>query len=183
VTCIVALETGRGVWMGADRAASDSFTTSSMGVPKIYRNGPALIADCGDFRTGQLLQYALKVPKLPQDADLDRWVAVDLTTAIRSAFRENGWKRRDHGVDEATNLLFAIRGRCYEIQSDYSFLRNESGEYAIGSGTYHSLGSLHTSRGWAKPKDRVLAALEAAAEHVVSVAGPFDVVRQPRTGI
>ena len=177
MTCIVALETARGVWIGADRAASDDFTTSTMGLPKVYRNGPLTLADCGDFRTGQLLQYALEVPVDTIDDDLDRWVAVDLATAIRQAFKRNGWQRKDKGVADATSLLMAVRGRCYEIQSDYSFLRNASGEYAIGSGTYHALGSLHSTRDWKKPKDRIMAALEAAAEHVVSVSGPFDVFR------
>jgi len=179
VTCIVALETPRGVWMGADRAASWTDTTMTMGVPKIYSNGPAIIADCGDFRTGQLLQYALDIPVHTLGWDVDRWVAIDLMAAIRTALGEHGWDRKDDGVDSATSFLLAIQGRCYEIQSDYSFLRNEAGEYAIGSGSFHALGSLHTSRGW-KPKDRIHAALEAAAEHVTSVAGPFDIARQPK---
>lgn len=180
MTCIVALETPRGVWMGADRASATDVTTVTMAVSKIYTNGPALLADCGDFRTGQLLQYALEVPESTLGWDVDRWVALDLSSAIREAFAAHGWDRSDNGVAEATGFLLAIRGRVYEIQSDYSFLRNEAGEYAIGSGAHHALGALHATRSM-KPKDRILAALEAAAEHVVSVAGPFDIARQPRT--
>lgn len=177
MTCIVALETARGVWIGADRAASDDCTTSTLAVSKIYTNGPLTLADCGDFRTGQLLQYALDVPEDTLDDDVDRWVAIDLPTAIRHALKRNGWHRKDKGVADATDVILAVRGRCYLMQSDYSFIRNASGEYAIGSGTYHALGSLHSTRGWRRPKDRIIAALEAAAEHVVSVAGPFDVLK------
>jgi ATP-dependent protease HslVU (ClpYQ) peptidase subunit len=178
VTCIVALETGRGVWMGSDRAGSDGYTIGAVCSPKTFHNGPLLIGYTSSFRMGQLLQYALQPPLHSLGWDIDRWVATDLMRALRTAYADHGWDALHHNVAEGGNFLLALRGRCYEIQSDYSFLRSPTGEYAIGSGCYHALGSLHATRDWAKPKARVLAALEAAAEHVATVAGPFDVTRQ-----
>lgn len=180
MTCIVALETQRGVWMGHDQLGSDGFTGAPIEAPKVFTNGPLLIGMCGSFRMGQLLQYGLHPPEESLSWDVDRWVAMDLVPAIREAFEAGGWDRINNGRAKGGSFLVVVRGRCYEVQDDYSFMRMPSGEYAVGSGTYHALGSLHTTRDWAKPKERIVAALEAAAEYVMSVAPPFAIVRQAK---
>lgn len=178
MTCIVALEANGKVYMGSDTFGSNGYTGATYEAPKTFHNGSALIGICGSYRMGQLLQYALVVPEETLTWDIDRWIALDLMPAIRTAFDAHGWDRLNEGRAKGGAFLFAISGRCYEIQSDYSFLRSVNGEYAIGSGEYHARGSLHATRDWAKPKKRVAAALAAAAEHVVSVDGPFDFMRQ-----
>lgn len=178
MTCIVALEARGRVYMASDTFGSNGHTGATYEAPKTFRNGSALIGVCGSYRMMQLLQYALVVPEVSLSWDVDRWVALDLMPAIRTAFMAHGWDRVAEGRARGGSFLFAIAGRCYEIQSDYSFLRSSAGEYAIGSGTYHALGSLHSTRDWAKPKRRLSAALAASAEHVVSVAGPFHFVQQ-----
>lgn len=180
MTCIVALETPAGVWMGGDRMGSDGYTGAPVEAPKVFRNGPLLIGYTTSFRMGQVLQYGLQVPVDSLSWDVDRWVSVDLVPAIRSAFETHGWDRVKEGRAHGGYFLVAVAGRCYGIQSDYSALRTTSGEYATGSGEYLALGSLHATRGQ-DPKDRVRRSLEAAAEHVVSVAGPFDVEFQETT--
>jgi ATP-dependent protease HslVU (ClpYQ) peptidase subunit len=177
VTCIVAVETRRGVWLGADSAGSNGYTIGPVESPKLFHNGPALFGICGSFRMGQILRYGLRVPTESLGWDVDRWIATDFAKALRKAYAEHGWDFVEAGVAEQGNFLVSVAGRCYEIQSDYSFLRSPVGEYAIGSGTYHALGSLHATRDYARPKDRLLASLEAAAEHVMSVAAPFVVMR------
>lgn len=181
MTCIVALETPNGVWMGADRLASGKWTGITLQAPKVFTNGPAMFGVCGSVRQMQLLQYSLTVSDHGITWDVDRWVAHDLAWAIRHTFDTHGAKYVKDGVDWSGNYLLAIRGRAYELQSDYSFTRSTSGEYAIGSGEEVALGSLHATRGHPDPQHRILAALEAAAEHVVSVAGPFDIVHQEAT--
>lgn len=178
MTCIVALETDHGVWMGSDRMFSDGYTGAVYDTAKAFVNGPLLIGCCGSVRMKQVLRYGLEPPVDALSWDVDRWVAMDLVPAIRSAFEANGWDRVSDGRAKGGNFLVAIGGRCYEIQSDYSFTRPDTGEFAIGSGCYHALGNLHATRGL-KPKERILRALAAAEEHVVSVCGPFDIVKQP----
>ena len=174
MTCIVAIETPTGVWMGGDRMASTTRNAIDMDQPKVFRNGPALIGNCGSIRQHQLLQYVLSIPAHSLSWDVDRWVAVDLTRAMLEMAEQ--WKASyvKDNVSHSHNALLAIRGRCYELQSDYSFTRCRTGEYAIGSGYEYAFGALHATRG-REPKERIRTALEAAAERCPTVAGPFDV--------
>lgn len=178
MTCIVALEANGRVYMGSDTFGSNGYTGRTNEAPKTFQNGSALIGYTTSFRMGQILQYGLVVPEESLTWDIDRWMAVDLMPAIRTAFEAHGWDRLNEGRAKGGEFLFSIHGRCYAVQADYSFLRSPLGEYAIGSGKDYALGSLHATRDWAKPKQRVAAALAAAAEHVVSVDGPFDFMRQ-----
>jgi len=174
VTCIVAIETPTGVWMGGDRMASTWSNAIDMDHPKVFRNGPALIGACGSIRQKQLLRYVLQLPVETLSWDVDRWVAVDLTKAMIAMADDWHTNRVKDNVATSHNALLAIHGRCYELQSDYSFTRCRSGEYAIGSGDEYAFGALHATRG-GDPKGRVLTALEAAAERCPTVAGPFDI--------
>lgn len=174
MTCIVAVETPTGVWMGGDRMAATWSNAIDLDQPKIFRNGPALIGSCGSVRQLQLLRYGLSVPTHSLSWDVDRWVAVDLSWAVLQMAEQWHASRVKDGVSQSHNSLLAIQGRVYELQSDYSFTRCRSGEYAIGSGMEYAFGALHATRG-DEPKARVLAALEAAAERCPTVGGPFDI--------
>lgn len=176
MTCIVAVEHDGTVYMGSDRAGSSSWSIGIVDAPKTFRNGPLLIGYTTSFRMGQILQYGLTVPSHTLDWDVDRWVAIDLMGAVREAFEEHHWNKDNSGVAEGGSFLVAVEGRAYEVQTDYSAIRNVAGEYATGSGEDFARGSLCSTRGWDDPEARVLAALEAAAECSPSVAGPFDVV-------
>lgn len=175
MTCIVAVETPAGVWMGGDRAVSGTWTSQVKATPKVWTNGPLLIGTCGSVRLPQILRYGMTPPLDALTWDVDRWVAIDFVRAVRAAFAEHGFDRVRDGIASGGLFLLAVRGRLYEIQSDYSFIRHDHGEHAIGSGEDHAFGSLHSTREWDDPRVRITAALEAAAEHVMSVAGPFDI--------
>lgn len=175
MTCIVAIEENNEVIMGGDRLGSNGYTGAPVSEAKVFRKGPLLIGYTSSFRMGQLLQHALEVPVLPTEMDLDKWVSIDLMQAIRKAYKDNGWDKEKDGAAEGGNFLVAIGDRCYEIQGDYSYIRNTSGEYAVGSGVHYALGSLRSTRGKMKAKQRIIESLETAAEYVVSVSGPFDI--------
>ncbi len=177
MTCIVAIETADGVWMGGDRMAATMHNAIDLDQPKVFRNGPALIGSCGSIRQHQLLQYTLHIPAETLSWDVDRWVAVDLTRAMLTMAGQWNASRTKDGVALSHNALLAINGRCYELQSDYSFTRCRTGEYAVGSGYEYAFGALHATRG-DEPEVRVRAALESAAERCPTVAGPFDIEYQ-----
>lgn len=182
MTVIVAIETDDAVWFGSDRLGSNGYVGEPVTFPKVFANGCVTIGYTGSFRMGQLLQYALTVPVLPVGVDVNRWMAVDFMQAVRQAFKDNEWFESKDGVAVGGSFLVAVAGRCYEIQSDFSFLRSMSNEYAVGSGKDYALGSLRSTRG-SKPKKRLLEALETAAEYVVSVGGPFDFVKVQNAGL
>jgi ATP-dependent protease HslVU (ClpYQ) peptidase subunit len=174
VTCIIAIETDGQVVMGGDRMGSNGHTGEPVSFPKIFQKDNLLIGYCGSFRMGQLLQHALDVPLKTLTDDVDRWVSIDLMQAMRKAYKENDWDNKRDDVAEAYPILLAVSGRCYEIQADFSYLRSMTGEYVTGSGSSYAQGSMHSTRGKASAKKRIEMALQAAAEYVVSVAGPFD---------
>lgn len=180
MTCIVAVEHEGVVYMGSDRAGSNGYTIAPYDAPKTFTNGPALIGFTSSFRMGQILRYGLEVPSHTLSWDVDRWMATDFMLALREAYGRHGWDRTDNGVAKGGNFLIAIHGRCYEVHSNYAFLRSVSGEYATGSGEDHAMGALYATRSWSDPTARVMNALEAAAEHCTTVAGPFDIVTQER---
>ena len=180
MTCIVALETPDGVWMGSDRMASDPWQGIDLDHPKVFRNGSGMFGPCGSIRQAQLLRYALTLPEWSLGWDVDKWVAVDLTRAVLECVQGWQYSKVDSGVAKSHNALFAIRGRCYELQSDYSFTRSRTGEYACGSGQEYAMGALYATRHLADPEQRIHMALEAAAEHSPTVSGPFDIEHQER---
>ena len=179
MTCIVAVEDHGTVYMGADRASSNFYSTSTHDAAKVFEVGPLLIGIAGSWRMGQVLQYGLIPPVHTLSWDVDRWVATDLMAAVRATFEAHAWHRVEHGsvASQRGVWLLAVAGRAYCIQGDYSWQRHTTGEYANGSGEDFALGSLHTTRGQ-EPSLRVMKALEAAAEHSPTVAGPFDIVTQ-----
>lgn len=182
MTCIVAIEKDNKVIMGGDRLGSNGHTGAPVSESKMFIKGHVTIGYCGSFRMGQLLQHALDLPLISESTDLDKWVAVDFMKAIRKAYADNGWDKQKDGEAHGGSFLLAVMGRCYEIQSDYSYIRNISGEYAIGSGQDYALGSLRSTRGRMTTHKRILESLETAAEYVVSVSAPFDIIDASKRG-
>lgn len=176
MTCIIAIEQNGIVTMGGDRMGSNGYTGAPVAESKVFKKGGVLIGYTSSFRMGQLLQHALTIPVLPAEIDLDKWVAIDFMQAIRQVYQDNGWDGQKDNKAEHGSFLMAVNGRCYEIQSDYSFIRNLSGEYAVGSGTSFALGSLRSTRGKLSAEKRILEGLETASEYVVTVQGPYDVL-------
>ena len=172
MTCIVAIEKNGKVFMGADRMGSNGHTGAPVSQPKIFKNGSVIIGYTSSFRMGQLLEHALEIPLVHEN--IDKWVAIDFMQALRKAFTDNGWGKTKDGEIVGGTFLIAVAGRCYQIQDDYSFIRNISNEYAIGSGQDYALGSMRSTRSKADTQKRLLEALETAAEYVVSVSAPFD---------
>lgn len=82
----------------------------------------------------------------------------------------------DSTVVMGATFLVGIRGHLYEIGEDWSATRSAEGYNAIGVGSSMALGSLYTTRGWATPRKRVLAALEASVAHNPLVSPPFTII-------
>lgn len=180
MTCIVAVEDATGTIMGADRAASGSELLTVLQTSKLFRNGPALFGYTSSMRMGQLMQYDVTLK--PPSSNVGQWVVTELVPALRTSFLAGGFERSKDGESSGGCFLVSIGGNCFEVQDDYSFLRSEAGEYAIGSGAAVALGSLHSTRG--RPADeRVAAALAAAADYALGVSSPFDLEVDPKGAV
>lgn len=195
MTCIVALKEKGTVWLGADSAGVGGYSIRSRADPKIYRVGSMLLGFTSSFRMGQLLGYKLK---LPDDTDprvsVEKWMATDFIDACRTCFKEGGWMRKDHDVEEAGFFLVAYRGRIFEVESDLQVAETLDPFAAVGCGEDLALGSLYSTSSiitsdvsghWVgegnpvpmhaglDPEARVRMALRAAAHFSAGVREPF----------
>lgn len=181
MTCIVAVETDRGVVMGADRMTTWGASVEVRETPKIYEVGELLIGVSGAVRLGNLLA-TMTPPTWTLSWDIDRWVALDLIDAMREHLAAHAFDRQEANQSRTDgNILVAVRGRCYIVASDWSWCRNDRGVYAVGSGSAHAEGAIHAlSKVEGSPHTLVSAALHAAADLAVGVRGPFDMFEQAR---
>ena len=181
MTCIAAIETRHGVTMAGDRAGSNGWTRGVVDTPKVFTNGPLLIGYTSSFRMGQLLQHALHPPVHTLGWDIDWWITHDLMNTVRRTFSEHGWGTTKDQQAAGGNWLVAVAGRCYEIQTDYSWLRYTTGRYTVGSGEVHAAASLATTAHLdLDPATRLQIALEVTADAVGTVHGPWDIHHQEK---
>jgi hypothetical protein len=94
--------------------------------------------------------------------------------AARTCFREGGFARKKDEQEEGGHFLVGVRGRLFEIESDYQVGESLDGYAAIGSGDDVALGALFATHHLGmSPEQRLTLALEAAQHHITSVRAPF----------
>lgn len=183
MTCIVAVQQGKKIYMGGDRLASSSFDCFSSSDPKIFKgeygSGDWMFGICGSFRTMEILKYELDLPEQKKSQIARHYMATTFVKQVRECFKH-------HGVAEVENksetfygdFLVAHQGLLYCLQSDFGLLGSSSGYMTTGSGWMIATGSLHATARTptlkSKPIKRLEMALKAAADHVPSVGPPFD---------
>lgn len=179
MTCIVALESPGGVWIGADSQVGE-WCRESLASSKICQVSPGVaFGIAGLWRTANVLRHRWK-PASPADGiDLDEWM-FDAAEDFRRLLSEHGATKQDSAQHLMLNgdgqAIVAVGGRAYSVGAHFSYVRSRYGYAAIGSGEPFALGSLaSTEREDMAPESRVLVALESAARHNNGVHGPFDV--------
>lgn len=175
MTCVVGLEHGGRVWIGADSAAVSRERLRSRGDPKAFRLGPYVIGFTTSFRMGDVLRYAFKPPP-PPPRNLDRFMATTFVDAARSAFREAGIASTNAGVESCGAFLVGANGRLFTVESDYQVGIERAGYHAVGAGDQPALGALYATSQWKDPRARIRTALEAAERFANDVRRPFRIV-------
>lgn len=173
MTCVVGIETEAGVTIGADSMSSNGHTGSANG-GKVFRVGELLVGCCGSIRMKQLLRYSLHVPPI-ETWDLDRWMATDFINSARECLKQGGYATIVNGEEAGGTFMVGVRGRLYTVYGDYQINYKPRRYHAVGSGEHIALGALYVLRDL-PPHERATAALEAAAEHVISVGPPFEIL-------
>lgn len=175
MTCIVALKHEGIVYMGCDSAGVGGYSRANRVDPKIYRVGEMLIGFTTSFRMGQLLGYSLTLPRHHADVPVENYMATLFINAVRECLKAGGFAKKENETEQGGTFLAAYRGRIFEIESDYQVGEREEPYTAVGCGFDLALGSLYTSGHWAAPRDRIRAALEAAAAFSAGVHPPFRI--------
>lgn len=194
MTCIVGIEDGDRVVIGADSAAAMGWSIGTRADAKAWAEGSYRMAFgyTSSFRMGQLLRHRLRIPidKTPSptmlaDADkLDGWMATQFIDRVRQVLRKGGYTKVEHEREEGGAFLVGVGAHLYGVDSDFQIGRYARGEYAVGCGADIALGALYGikaadvghGRSVMRAEDRVHLALKAAAEWSNGVRGPFTIV-------
>ena len=179
VTCIVAIETPDGVWLGCDSQIG-AWSNERLSVPKFCEVAPGVVVGvAGAWRMANILRHRWKPMPPAPGVDLDEWM-FDSMEDIRRLLNEHGASKHDNSQQCTANgdsqSIVVVRGRAYSCGSCFSFFRPSTGYTAIGSGEPFALGSLATTRELEiDAESRVRLALESAERHNNGVLGPFTV--------
>ena len=179
MTCVLALRTPRGILMASDsiECAGPEASTLRVADAKLFRVAGMLAGSSGSTRVAQLLRFA----RLPTAKGTTRDLVRTLVPAIRRAIERGGHvappKDDDGEPSQAAmdgDLLLAVRGSIFRVNSDLSVTSSTREYDAVGVGAAWATGSLYTTRDTKlSPERRVTLALEASAEHCALVRGPW----------
>jgi ATP-dependent protease HslVU (ClpYQ) peptidase subunit len=184
MTCIVGLESGGNVYIGADSAAISGLALCVRSDTKVFRNGPFLIGFTTSFRMGQLLQFKLEPPDHPAGMSTFEFLVTIFVDRVRSCLRTGGFAKRKEEQELAGSFLLGYRGSLYSIDSDYQVARAADGISAVGCGAHIALGALHalnaitetTMHQTLTPHKRLEIALDAAQRWNSAVRSPFVIL-------
>lgn len=184
MTCIVGIEHEGEVHIGGDSAGVGGLSITARADTKVFDRQQFLFGFTTSFRMGQLIRYKLALPagqRLPHRGprgechELDEYMATTFIEALRACLSDGGWLSKKEDRESGGTFLVGVRGTLYAVYDDFQISRSRDGYAAVGCGDELALGSLHTSVGL-KPRERVLAALTAAAHHSAGVCEPFVVL-------
>lgn len=164
------------VWIGGDSAGVSGYDLTVRRDVKVFRNGPFVMGFTSSFRFGQTLHHKFSAPPPPSKAgDLTRYMVCDFVDALREALKAAGVAKVSEGVEEGGCALIGVRGRLFQVDSDFQVGEARDGFDAVGCGAPYALGALHALR-TARPEQRIRRALAAAERHSGGVRGPFLVL-------
>jgi len=157
MTCIVAVVTPQGAWIGADSlSSSDEGLASISATPKVSKFGDLLVGFAGNWRQGQRVFEVLS-----------RTIDPTIETIIKS-FKPEG---------EELELLVVQDRRIFEVQADLGIIESKKVKGfaygAVGSGAATALGALYLDH---EDEGSIGRALEATEEHNTKVRKPFIII-------
>lgn len=159
MTTIVAVQNEK----GAIKFAWDSQATSGhrglKGTEKVFQNGPVTFGVSGTVRTLNILRH-MTIPKRGKSKDTQKWIVKTLVPAIIKELKSvDAALLENSQVDTEANVIIAVDGELGYLGSDLSFVQDEIGVYATGSGSHFALGALGSG---------------ASPKQAVAIAGFFD---------
>lgn len=166
--------------MGGDSAAVLGDKLNVIATRKVFHNGPYLIGFAGSFRLGQILQYRADLPVPEYDENVEVFMATRFIDAVRQNLRDGGVIREREKQELGGGFLIGFRGAIYQVEENFTVLRNFDPFAAVGSGAYIALGALHALHfinSEMDPEARIRLALAASERWCSGVRAPF-LIRQ-----
>ena len=168
-------------------------STLGGGVNKITNNKQCLLGAAGDLRAINLLAYAFAPPVPPVGAGkrLDAYMTLKFIPELRACFDLHGYSlpERDsssHIAEHGSTILVGVNGVIYCVDSDYSWIIESSGIFAIGTGAQYALGALQVLCATkiatpAQAKKNALKAIAISAKYDPYTGGPFHCYIQEKS--
>ena len=69
------------------------------------------------FRMGQLLRYSLKPPRRHPDDEINQFMVVTFTNAVRECLKAGGYASKKDDVESAGTFLVAIKVICSRLKA------------------------------------------------------------------
>lgn len=182
MTVIAAwIDDDRKVWMGGDSAGVSNWELDITARPKVFRLGEMIVGYTSSFRMGQALEFRLQLPQnLPEKVDdLDRYMAVEFSDAVRTVLRDVGYLKAEGGRESTGVFIVGVRGHLYHADDDLHVRRTRHRFMAVGCGGIAASGALHAFTHGSTPKDGrvvVATALHAAEALCIGCRGPFSII-------
>ena len=107
MTCIVGLVHEGVVYIGGDSAGVGGMSLTVRADEKVFQNGEFLMGFTTSFRMGQLLRYSLKPPRRHPDDEINQFMVVTFTNAVRECLKAGGWASK-----KEARSWSVIRGIC-----------------------------------------------------------------------
>lgn len=172
MTCIVGIQQDGVVTIGGDSFSFSGTDAALRADEKVFARDGLVIGFTWSYRMGQLLRYALKVPKHPKKMEDMQYLVVHFVDAVRQCFSSRGLLRKENNMDASGQFLLAYRGVLYTIEGDFHVAKALEPYAAIGCGGQVALGAMHATSGL-KPRTRIRRALRAATQFTAGVRPPF----------
>lgn len=175
MTTIIGVEyANRCVLLGDSRVVGDSKIYSHPDMVKVVTNGNYLVGAAGDVRALQVVLHTWKPPVLlaKDKSNIFQFMVSKVAPSLKQLFTDSGLlDSKSPDKDFEINVLIALNGNLFEIDSDFAVSRNSDGYYAVGTGGDYALGALYAG---VTPEE----AAKVAAINDSKTAEPFIVETQ-----
>jgi len=147
------------------------------GMEKVVEKGEYVFAFAGDAIAGDIALHSWNAPKIPRGVNLDKFMMTDLLPSLKRAYVDYGYdpspRNADNDLKDGSGFdaLICLRGKIYQIDNDFSWVRDDRGIYGVGSGSSYALGAL--ARASISPTNTRTAANEARKAIEISIS--FDI--------
>lgn len=165
--------------------------TLGSGSTKVATNGKYILGAAGDMRAINILHHAF-TPPTPTDnmkgRKLDAFITAKFIPSLRTCLETHGYSGtdKDNGtISNSSNIIAVINATIYNIESDYGWMSDSRGVYAIGTGASYALGAIDALMPKQRPtieqaRTIMLKAINIAAKWDVMTGPPFTVLTQER---
>lgn len=178
MTCIVGFSHRGKVYIGGDSSANSDQDISERSDKKVFEKGGMIFGFCGSFRIGQVVQYAMTVPKQRKSQTDHGFLCTTFVDRYTQVLKENRCIPEFTTEECIASFLIGYRGTLYRLDSDFQIAIPASKFDAIGCGDSYALGALYilSHAPDTKPLEKLNLALEAAERFCSGVLSPFTFI-------